>query len=279
MHLESKCDLRDGEQLNLVAVSVAEQLEDPLSDEVDEPQFELGRHRVVERRRSRVILSVASGHRVGSELPAHVCAVLAPHVHFYHTLYDSAGLSSSSWDATTSLVALRWWPVPPEPVPSRAALESQARQLLELARKRTGASVERMVKTFGEFQPRGAETRRSWYDWQERPETVSLLTGLAAIHALGPHAAMELLFGDPARVDASADSATRDERMDQLQDAVEGAMTELMQLRERMDDFVVPEVQRQGQLLAKVLADLKDAGVLTIGEEQTLEDEGRAAER
>jgi hypothetical protein len=169
--------------------------------------------------------------------------------------------------------------VPPESVPSRAALEGQARQLLELARKRTGASVERMVKTFGEFQPRGAETRRSWYDWQERPETVSLLTGLAAIHALGPQAAMELLFGEAARVDASADSATRDERMDHLQDAVEGAMTELMQLRERLDDFVVPEVQRQGKLLAKVLADLKDAGVLTIGEEQTLEDEGRAAER
>ena len=69
--------------------------------------------------------------------------------------------------------------MPPESVPSREALESQARQLLELARKRTGASVERMVKTFGEFQPRGAETRRSWYDWQERPETVSLLTGLS----------------------------------------------------------------------------------------------------
>ena len=134
-------------------------------------------------------------------------------------------------------------------------------------------------QTFGEFQPRGAETRRSWYDWQERPETVSLLTGLAAIHALGPQAAMELLFGEAARGDASADSATRNERMDQLQGAVEEAMTELMQLRERMDDFVVPEVQRQGQLLAKVLADLKDAGVLTIGEEQTLEDEGRAAER
>ena len=79
-------------------------------------------------------------------------------------------------------------------------------------------------QTFGEFQPRGAETRRSWYDWQERPETVSLLTGLAAIHALGPQAAMELLFGEAARGDASADSATRDERMDQLQGAVEEAM-------------------------------------------------------
>src|ERR671928_808505 len=75
--------------------------------------------------------------------------------------------------------------MPPEPVPSREALESQARRLLEQARERTGASVERMVKTFGELQPRGAVTRRSWYDWQERPETVSLLTGLAAMHALG----------------------------------------------------------------------------------------------
>ena len=72
----------------------------------------------------------------------------------------------------------------PEPVPDRETLESQARRLLEQARERTGASVERMVKAFGELQPRGAVTRRTWYDWQERPETVSLLTGLAAMHAL-----------------------------------------------------------------------------------------------
>jgi hypothetical protein len=166
-----------------------------------------------------------------------------------------------------------------EPVPSREALESQARRLLELARKRTGASVERMVKTFGELQPRGAETRRSWYDWQERPETVSLLTGLAAIHALGPEATMELLFGEEATGDAGAESATRDDRMNQLQDAVEEGMTELVQLRERVDDFVVPEVRRQGELLAKILADMKDAGVLTTAVDQTPEDEGRAAER
>jgi hypothetical protein len=168
--------------------------------------------------------------------------------------------------------------VPTEPVPSRAALESQARQLLELARKRTGASVERMVKTFGEFQPRGAETRRSWYDWQDRPETISLLTGLAAIHALGPDATMELLFGDAVDRDAGGDSGARDERMNQLRDAVDEGTTELMQLRERVEDFVVPELQRQGELLAKVLADLKDAGVATAAAEQKPEDEGRAAQ-
>jgi hypothetical protein len=166
-----------------------------------------------------------------------------------------------------------------EPVPSREALESQARRLLELARERTGASVERMVKTFGEFQPRGAETRRSWYDWQDRPETISLLTGLAAIHALGPDATMELLFGEAARRDAGADAAATDDRMTQLQDAVDEGTTELMQLRERVEDFVVPEMQRQGELLAKVLADLKNAGILTAAETQKPEDEGRAAER
>jgi hypothetical protein len=80
--------------------------------------------------------------------------------------------------------------------------------LLERARERTGASVERMVKTFGELQPRGAVTRRSWYDWQERPETVSLLTGLAAMHALGPEASMELVFGEAAGAAAGVDSAT-----------------------------------------------------------------------
>jgi hypothetical protein len=161
--------------------------------------------------------------------------------------------------------------------PDRAALENQARQLLELARKRTGASVDRMVKTFGEFQPRGAATRRSWYDWHERPETISLLTGLAAIHALGPDATMQLLFG--AGRGAGADSSASDERMDQLQNAVDEGMTEVMQLRERVVDFVVPEVQRQGELLAKILADLKDAGISTTAGDQSSEDEGRAAER
>lgn len=169
--------------------------------------------------------------------------------------------------------------MPPKPVPNREALESQARRLLEQARERTGASVERMVKTFGELQPRGAVTRRSWYDWQERPETVSLLTGLAAMHALGPEASIELVFGDPADVGAGADSATRDARMDQLQSAVEHAMTELMQLRERVDGFVVPELQRQGELLATVLTDLKDAGASKPEQEQTHEGEGQAAER
>lgn len=167
----------------------------------------------------------------------------------------------------------------PEPVPSREALESQARRLLELARERTGASVERMVKTFGELQPRGAVTRRSWYDWQERPETVSLLTGLAAMHALGPEASMELVFGEAAGVAAGVDSTTRNERMDQLQAAVEEAMTELMQLRERVEGSVVPELQRQGELIATVLADLNDADASKPEKEQAPEGGGRAAER
>jgi hypothetical protein len=167
----------------------------------------------------------------------------------------------------------------PEPVPRREALESQARRLLEQARERTGASVERMVKTFGELQPRGAVTRRSWYDWQERPETVSLLTGLAAMHALGPEASMELVFGEAAGVGAGVDSPIRDARMDQLQSAVEDAMTELMQLRERVEGFVVPELQRQGELLATMLAGAEDAGASKPKEEQAPEGGRRAAER
>jgi hypothetical protein len=141
--------------------------------------------------------------------------------------------------------------------------------------------VERMVKTFGELQPRGAVTRRSWYDWQERPETVSLLTGLAAMHALGPEASMELVFGEAAGVGASVDSATRDARMDQLRSAVEDAMTELMQLRERVEveGFVVLELQRQGELLATMLAGAEDAGASKPKEEQAPEGGRRAAER
>ena len=167
----------------------------------------------------------------------------------------------------------------PESVSSREALESQARGLLERARERTGGSVERMVKTFGELQPRGAVTRRSWYDWQERPETVSLLTGLAAMHALGPEASMELVFGEAAGVGGGVDSATPDARMDQLQSAVEDAITELMQLRERVEGFVVPELQRQGELLATVLTNLKDAGASKPERKETPDSGGRAAER
>jgi hypothetical protein len=169
--------------------------------------------------------------------------------------------------------------VSPQPVPNREALERQARRLLEQARERTGASVERMVKTFGELQPRGAVTRRSWYDWQQRPETVSLLTGLAAMHALGPEASMELVFGEAEGVGAGADSATREARIDQLQSALEDAMTELMQLRERVEGFVVPELQRQGELLATMLAGAEDAGASKPKEEQAPEGGRRAAER
>jgi hypothetical protein len=122
-------------------------------------------------------------------------------------------------------------------------------------------------------------TRRSWYDWQERPETVSLLTRLAAMHALGPEASMELLFGEAADVRAVVDSATRDDRLDQLQSAVEDAMTELMQQRERVEGLVVRELQRQGELLAAVLADLNDAGTSIPEEKQTPEGGGQAAER
>src|SRR3954464_1274148 len=126
-----------------------------------------------------------------------------------------------------------------------------------------------MVRTLGELQPRGAVPRRSWYDWQERPETVSLLTGLAAIHALGSQASMKLVFGEAAGVGAGVDSPTGDARMDQLQSAVEDAMTELMQLRERVEGFVVPELQRQGELFATVLADRNDAGASKPEQEQT----------
>jgi hypothetical protein len=66
--------------------------------------------------------------------------------------------------------------------------------------------------------------------------------------------------------------------MDRLQSAVEDAMTELMQLRERVEGFVVPELQRQGELLATVLADLQDAGAAKA-KEHTPEGGGRAAER
>jgi hypothetical protein len=89
---------------------------------------------------------------------------------------------------------------------------------------------------------------------------------------------MQLVFGEAADVGAGADSATRDARIDQLQAAVEEAMTELMQLRERVEGFVVPELQRQGELLATVLADLPDTRA-SKPEEKQAPGEGQAAER
>src|SRR5687768_16549826 len=92
-----------------------------------------------------------------------------------------------------------------EPPFSRQALEDQARRVLVLARRESGASVEQMVQLLGELQPRGAVTRRSWYDWQTRPETVSLLTGLAAIQMLGPEATIKLLFSDAAPAESAGE--------------------------------------------------------------------------
>jgi hypothetical protein len=143
-------------------------------------------------------------------------------LHFDRTVYARVARASSVRYAAPRPYAGGPWPRNHFPT---EALERQARRLLEQARERTGASVERMVKTFGELQPRGAVTRRSWYDWQERPETVSLLTGLAAMHALGREASMELVFGEAAGVGAGVDAATKDARIDQLQSTVEDAMT------------------------------------------------------
>jgi hypothetical protein len=279
MHLEATCDLRDGEQLDLVALPIAEQLEDSLSDGLHERQVESWGHCPVIRRAHLDALQLTS--ELSRQIGHYPCPLYGNGAYcafLPHTVCPCFA-TVNPLRCGPRPGGLRWWPVSPEPVPSREALESQARRLLELARERTGASVERMVKTFGDLQPRGAVTRRSWYDWQERPETVSLLTGLAAMHALGPEASMELLFGEAAGAVAGVDSATRDDRMDQLQTAVEDAMTELMQLRERVEGFVVPELQRQGELLATVLADGTDAGASEAAEQQTPEDRGRAAER
>jgi hypothetical protein len=89
-------------------------------------------------------------------------------------------------------------------LPDRAALEDQVRRLLDRARRRAGASVESVVHQLGPLQPRGATTRRSWYDWHERPETVSALTILGVLHLVGPSGSMELLFGQSTAVEDDA---------------------------------------------------------------------------
>jgi hypothetical protein len=153
--------------------------------------------------------------------------------------------------------------------PDKATLEAQARQLLEAARHRSGSTVEEMVKALGDLQPRGAETRRSWYDWQEKPETISLLTGIASMHLLGRAGTMELIFG---RAEAEgADVPLADSgRLDALQKAVGEVVTEVAHLREQIQGLILPELEKQAQLMTKLLADVgaaEDLGTASTPEQ------------
>jgi hypothetical protein len=145
----------------------------------------------------------------------------------------------------------------------REALEDQARRLLETARRQSGASVEQMVQLLGDLQPRKALTRRSWYDWQTRPETVSLLAGLAAIQMLGPEAAMELLFSDVALQKAEADD---DIGLESLRRALGSLVDEMAEMRDRVEGLVVTELEKQGALVLQMLADMRDAGIASSAE-------------
>jgi hypothetical protein len=152
-----------------------------------------------------------------------------------------------------------------EPAFSRKVLEDQARRLLELARQRLGLSVEQMVQLLGELQPRGAVTRRSWYDWQTRPETVSLLTGLAAIQMLGPEATIKLLFSDTTPGEAAGEE---EDGLDYLRNALGNLVAEMADMRERVEGLVVTELEKQGTMMLQILADMRDAGIASASVEQ-----------
>ncbi|MGI9097030.1 MAG: hypothetical protein ACR2H2_00775 [Solirubrobacteraceae bacterium] len=140
-------------------------------------------------------------------------------------------------------------------------MEDQARRLLETARRQSGASVEEMVQLLGELQPRKALTRRSWYDWQNRPETISLLTGLAAIQMLGPEATIELLFKDSALQKAGGSEADEDNGLESLRLALGSLVAEMAEMRDRVEGVVVSELETQGALMLQMLADMRDAGI------------------
>jgi hypothetical protein len=125
----------------------------------------------------------------------------------------------------------------------REALEVQARRLLETARRQSGASVEEMVQLLGELQPRGALTRRSWYDWQNKPGTISLLTGLAAIQMLGPEATIELLFKERALDQAGASEADDDNGLESPRSALGNLVAEMADMRDRVEGLVVTELE------------------------------------
>jgi hypothetical protein len=138
------------------------------------------------------------------------------------------------------------------PVPARATLENDVRRLLDHAQRRIGAKVPEMVDALGGLQPRGAGTRRSWYDWHERPETVSALTAMAAIHLLGPEAAIDVLFGDQAS--SVGDQSSRFS-------AAEG---DTQELRRQLTD-VQSELARQRRLTAEVQGRLEELAATVEG--------------
>jgi hypothetical protein len=130
-------------------------------------------------------------------------------------------------------------------LPPRRSLEEQVRLLLETARDRSGAPIGEMVKALGALQARGAGTRRSWYDWQERPETVSALTLLAVIRVIGRAGIMELLFDGltpPSEQNASVDEMAA--RVNHLEDQLAGFMEVTTRLQET--------VRIQGDLLDRI---------------------------
>lgn len=105
---------------------------------------------------------------------------------------------------------------------------------MERARTRSGASVDDIVRAIGALQPRGAASRRSWYDWQEKPETVSLLTGLAAMHMLGPDATAEIIFG-PTDTGSGGEEDVPGDRMARIERRLE-VLTEIVgRLQEATD--------------------------------------------
>jgi hypothetical protein len=134
--------------------------------------------------------------------------------------------------------------------PDRQVLEDQVRRLLERARKQSGTSVEEIVHGLGELQPRGAGTRRSWYDWLEKPETVSALAVLAALHVLGPSAAADVIFGDGGRSEVGAENAALEELralFAHVQEELIEQRRETLELRQHVDELA----SRRGQQVAQ----------------------------
>jgi hypothetical protein len=125
-------------------------------------------------------------------------------------------------------------------LPDRQVLEDQLRRLLDRARRRSGASVDEIVQILGDLQPLGARTRRSWYDWLEKPETVSALTALAALHLLGPAAAAEIIFGGADTSVSAVESAALEELralLARVQDELSEQRRESKELRQRVHEL------------------------------------------
>jgi hypothetical protein len=121
----------------------------------------------------------------------------------------------------------------------RRVVDDRIRAVLRLAKR--GKTADGLAKLLGPFQPRGGQSRRSYYDWGEEPDSLSApalataieLAGPEGVAALiGPEALRELLDRYCGDLPPSG-APTRDPDVAALVDRVAQVEAEMRELRRK----------------------------------------------